>query len=100
MENQDHNPLLSLLERISYRQIKDLIFEQHLAREKYRFYYALDNHDIHKYCFPGNLEGREFERDNAGKIKYDLESDRITAYEDFFTGINIDKPCFFLDEYI
>src|SRR5215469_6287819 len=83
MENA--NPVLSLLEKISARQVQDLIFEHKLLQKGYRLYYALDNHDIHKYCFPGNLSGTEFERNADGKYNYELESDRITAYEELFS---------------
>jgi hypothetical protein len=92
-------PILSLLQYLSSGQIESLIMEQHLLKDHYQFYYALDNHDVHRYCFPGNLTGNEFERNADGEINYELETDRITAYDDFFSKIGETNYGFFLDEY-
>ena len=91
----------SLLENLKPNQVNDLIIEHTLKyRHGYQFYYTLDNHDIYRYCFPLNIDGKGY--DDAIKtqtINYSLETDYITAYEDFFNGISKDRPVFFLDEY-
>jgi hypothetical protein len=90
----------SLLEKISSSQIDDLIFEQRLASEGYRFYYSIDSHDIHKYCFPGNIDGTEFEKNQDGNINFDLETDTLTAYDEFFKNIIPENPVFLFQEYL
>jgi hypothetical protein len=91
----------SLLQKVSSLQIEDLIIENNLAKEGYKFYYAIDNHDIHQYCFPGDFSGDKFEQDEqTNEINYDLETDRITAYDEFFKSLSEDNPVFFLNEYI
>lgn len=95
------DPISSLLQKLSSPQVEDLIFEQELLRNGYKLYYAIDNHDILKYCFPGDFEGDQFEMDTTtGRINYDLETDIGTAYDEFYSGLNRSNPLFFLNEYI
>jgi len=86
----------SLLQRISSWQIEDLIVEQKLIQEGYVFYYTIDNHDILKYCFPCGLDGDSFNSNS----EIDLETDIVTAYQDFFGSLSKSDPVFFLNEYI
>jgi len=92
--------VISLLENISSEQVEDLIFQQELESKGYTFYYVLDNHDIRKYCFPGNLDGEEFEKHVDGGINFDLETDILTAYEEFFKNISPESPVFLFLEYV
>jgi hypothetical protein len=93
------SPILSLLENLSASQIEDLIRENKLLQDGFRFYYTVDHFDINKYCFPGGILGDKFERTENGTINYELETDIITAYEEFFSNINANSPVFLLDEY-
>jgi hypothetical protein len=95
------DPVTSLLQKLTSRQIGDLIVENRLNEEGYHFFYTVDNHDIHKYCFPGNIDGNDFEKDEVtNRINYDLENDKATAYDEFFCNISDEGPVFFLSEYI
>lgn len=89
--------IISLLEKISSSQLDDLILEHQLSNEGYRFNYALDNHDFKSYCFPLGLYNELYE--NLADAKIDVESDKIVAYDDFFSGNQKDCIIFFLNEY-
>jgi hypothetical protein len=91
---------ISLLEVISSSQIDDLICEYELLDQGYKFYYTVDNFEISKYCFPGNLDGEQFYRHSDGHINFDLESEIVTAYDYFFKNITPDNPVIFLNEYL
>lgn len=94
------NPILTLLEKITSGQILDLIDEVHLSEGGYQFFYAMDNHDIRRFCFPGGFSGESFEYNADGKtINYELVTDIITGYDDFFNNISPQKPVFLLEEY-
>jgi hypothetical protein len=92
--------IVSLLQRLKSNQVDDLIVEEDLKKKNYHFFYTIDNNEIHKYCFPGNLDGKNFEKSDNEEINFDLESDIVTAYEEFFQSISKETPVFFLDEYI
>jgi hypothetical protein len=90
----------SLLDVLSSSQVEDLIDEHKLRVEKgVKFLYTIDNHDLRMYCFPGNIDGSGFAKNENGETNYSLETDYITAYEDFFKNIDFTSPVFFLDEY-
>lgn len=94
------NSILTLLEKISSSQIQDIIDEINLSDEGYEFFYAADNHDIRKFCFPGGFSGEKFEYTADNKtINYELVTDIITGYDDFFNNISAEKPVFLLEEY-
>lgn len=92
--------ITSLFEKLTPYQIEDLISEHMLRKDSYEFYYAVDCDDIKRHCFPCGIDGTEFEKKENGDINYPLITDIITAYEDFFSEININNPVYFLDEYI
>jgi hypothetical protein len=90
----------SLLQRLTSSQIDDLALEYELREQGYRFIYAVDCDDVHKYLFPGDLDGKRFEKKKSGVINVELETDIQTAYDSFFESIGLDNPIFLGSEYI
>lgn len=89
----------SLLERLTSNQVEDLIIEHELKEKGYVFSFCIDNHDIVKYCFPGNFDGHGFELKEDNTANYELETELSAAYTYFYTSIIKQTPVYLLDEY-
>ncbi len=95
MSGKQKNIEKSLLEKLTSSQINDLLVENELTKKGYTFYYCIDSRDINKYCFPCGVDGSELQLRN----NFELLTDEISAYYNFFNNINETKPVFLFSQY-
>ena len=85
------NEITSPLQIVSSQQIEDLIFEEKLRNEGYKFCYTIEMKDIGDYCFPWGVYGNDIK-------DIDYTADILSTYEDFLFDMNTD--IIFLDQYL
>jgi hypothetical protein len=89
----------SLLQDLSIREIDDLIFEDQLKEEGYRFYYFIDVNDIGKYTFPFGLVENS-SQDGREKRPIELITDEQISYHYLINKNETNKQLLLFNEHI